>query len=139
MKKLDDIPKKVIFEVPERYFESLPTKIQTRITERKSAHGFSLAAFTWKYAIPVVLLTAAGIFWFTKNESITTAETLLSSIETEDLVSYLQESDLSTEDILEEIYFNDDDATDIEEAVFDTHFNNATEEELLDQLDLNTL
>jgi hypothetical protein len=141
MKKLDDIPKKQIFEVPDGYFDSLPTRIQARITERKSAHGFSLSAFTWKYAIPVVMLTAVGIFLFTKtNNAITSdADTLLANVETADLIIYLEESDLSTDDMLAEIYFDNDDATDIEEAVYETHFDGATEDELLEELDLNSI
>ena len=32
MKKLEDIPKKEIFDVPDGYFEKLPGKIQARIS-----------------------------------------------------------------------------------------------------------
>ncbi|RAV99521.1 hypothetical protein [Pseudochryseolinea flava] len=139
MKKLEDIPKKQVFEVPEGYFDSLPTRIQSRITGRKSSHAFSLASFSWKYALPVVLLTAAGIFWFSQSGSSTNAENILASVETEDLVAYLEETDLSTDEILTEIDFNADDANEIEQAVYDTHFDGASEDELLEELDLNTL
>ena len=137
MKKLEDIPKKQVFDVPDGYFDSLPSRIQARISSRKSTHAFSLASFQWKYAIPVVLITAAGLFWFSKDSS-ATAENLLATIGTEDLMAYLEESDLSTDEILDEIDFDHDDASEIEQAVYDTHFDGASDEELLEELDLNT-
>ena len=138
MKKLEDIPKKQVFEVPDGYFDTLPSRIQTRISSRESDHAFSFAWFQWKYALPAVVIAAAGFFWFSKGQS-PTAETLLASVETEDLVTYLEESDLSTDEILAEIDFDNDDADDIEQAVYDTHFDGASDEELLEELDLNTL
>ena len=54
-------------------------------------------------------------------------------------MAYLEESDLSTDEILAEIDFDNDDADDIEQAVYDTHFDGASDEELLEELDLNTL
>lgn len=138
MKKLEDIPKKQVFEVPDGYFDALPTRIQARISAEKSTPALSFAWSQLKYALPAVMIAAAAILWFS-NESAPTAESLLSSIETEDLVIYLEESDLSTDEILAGIDFDNDDAADIEQAVYDTHFDGASDEELLEELDLNTL
>jgi hypothetical protein len=116
MKKLEDIPKKQVFTVPEGYFERLPNKIQARISQPEEKQPFFI--FSLKYAFPVVVLMAAGIFWYSQRTAPQDAESMLASVQTEALIAYLDESELSTEDILEDVEFNADDVEAIESEVY---------------------
>src|SRR5258705_12094994 len=101
MKKLEDIPKKNIFEVPEGYFERLPGVIQTRISVSPSSPtGFPYWGKVLRYALPVLLLLGAGIFWY-RNDSFpskVSVQSELASIRPDQLAAYLVEHDLTTED-----------------------------------------
>jgi hypothetical protein len=137
MKKLEDIPKKEIFEVPEGYFEKLPGIIQARVSERQSSLQFSFARFSIRYVLPAFLLIAGATFWFTKISLATDAETLLADIETEALVAYLDDSDLSTDELLDNATLLDQfDAEDIEDEVYGLPFTPEETEELINDIDL---
>jgi hypothetical protein len=130
MKKLEDIPKKEIFNVPEGYFDKLPTQIQSRVAGREK-RDFTFVG-NLKYALPIVTLLVVGIFWFypmRQQQQDSTA--MLATVNTEDLVAYLNESDLSTDEVLESVDFNAIDLDDIEENVYDL---NADEKESLENL-----
>jgi hypothetical protein len=118
MKKLEDIPKKEIFTTPEGYFDALPGKIQARISAKPEKQPFF--AYTLKYALPVIALLAAGIFWYTANQETTPAdaESILASVETEALIAYLDESEISTEDLIENLEFRTDDIEAIESEIY---------------------
>ena len=132
--KLEDIPKKDIFNVPEGYFDKLPNTIQARITSQKSASSWGSPWVTaLKYAVPAVVLVVAGILWF--NKPVQDAETILASIQTEDLVAYLDDSDLTTDDVLESVDFNADDVDQIENEVYELNINTVDYNEMLDELD----
>lgn len=120
MKKLENIPQKEIFSVPDGYFDTLPGKIQARISEETPAReqGF-VFRYKLQYVLPVVVLLAAGIYWFTGSNQTNDPETLLASVQTEALMAYLSESDLTTEDILETIEFNTSDLDAIESEVYE--------------------
>jgi hypothetical protein len=118
MKKLEDIPKNNIFEVPEGYFEKLPGIIQSRIALDKpveESRPFFVLAL--RYAIPVVVLAVAGIFIFQNYQSRQDdSASLLASVSNEELVSYLIEGDdVSTEELLEDININDIDINNLRE------------------------
>ena len=105
MKKLEDIPKKTIFEVPEGYFDKLPGVIQSRIAEkspiRERASYFSLSL---RYALPTIVLIAASIFVYqTYYNQPADVESILASVDSQDLVDYLDEDEVSIEDILEDV------------------------------------
>ncbi|MEQ8302765.1 MAG: hypothetical protein RIB47_05185 [Cyclobacteriaceae bacterium] len=108
MKKLDDIPKKSIYEVPEGYFDKLPGIIQSRIADEKKVYErpayFQLAL---KYALPVLALIAV-LFFVVRNDEVTgNPEEMLATISSEELAIYLQESDLTTDELLEEVDLNE--------------------------------
>jgi hypothetical protein len=128
MKKLEDIPKKEIFNVPEGYFDKLPMQIQSRVAGREKRHFTFVGSL--KYALPIVTLLVVGIFWFYPTQQ-QDSTAMLATVNTEDLVAYLNESDLSTDDVLESIDFNTTDLDDIEESVYDV---NADEKESLENL-----
>ena len=136
MKKLEDIPKKQVFEVPEGYFEKLPAIIQSRITTKTYDQSFFHAyKYRLQFVIPVVLLLVAGIFWFTQRDTTTGAEDLLAAVETADLVAYLSEADLTTDDLLNHVVLDNDDVIAIEENVYEFELTDTDFEQLLDEIE----
>lgn len=129
MKKLEDIPKKEIFNVPEGYFDKLPTQIQSRVATGQKRNFTFIGSL--KYALPVVTLLVVGIFWFYPAQQQQDSTAMLAAVNTEDLVAYLNESDLSTDEVLESVDFNATDLDDIEGSVYDV---NADEKESLENL-----
>ena len=106
MKKLEDIPKKTIFEVPDGYFDKLPGVIQSRIVEQSPVHEpVSYFVLTLRYALPVVVLIAASIFLYQNyyNAQPTDAASILASVDSQDLVDYLDDDDVSMEEILDDV------------------------------------
>ena len=136
MKKLDDIPKKQNFEVPEGYFEKLPGIIQSRITQqtKEKSWGFDLG-FALRFAVPVVILLAVGIFWYSRSHMEKSVENILASVQTEDLITYLSESDFTTDELLEDAQLNSQDAIDIEESVYELQFNDSEFEEIFNEIE----
>lgn len=109
--KLDEIEKKNIHGVPEGYFEQLSQVIQTRAVEsqqstNKGAAGWKVAL---RYAIPAVFLIALSVYLFMQERNIqsTSPEKLLADVSSAEIIDYLADSDISTEDILENIDFNE--------------------------------
>jgi|GEM_PF-6563970 len=116
MKKLEDIPKKnEVFEVPERYFDVLPDRIQKRIAAQQpeSRHAWTLAL---RFALPTV--AAIVIVWFWLKPAQADASTILASVDTEQLIAYIGESEWSTDDVLGEIQMDQSMVDAIEEEVY---------------------
>jgi hypothetical protein len=140
MKKLEHIPKKEIFEVPDGYFERLPGNIQARIsgsissTERRFIFRYKLP-----YALPLIVFVAVTVYWLSVPRQPENVESLLASVQTEQLVAYLGESDLTTEDLLEHVDFNSDDLEAIENSVYPFGSNAPQFENLVDEMDLDTI
>jgi hypothetical protein len=131
MKKLEDIPKNHPFKVPEGYFDSLPGIIQARVAEKfevKEAKPYFRYAL--QYALPVVVLAiVAVIYLFPTNPQ--DVDTMLASVSTEELVAYLEQSDITTEELLNEM---DLDSESVEAIESEVYFNDI---ENLDELDLD--
>jgi hypothetical protein len=72
----------------------------------------------WKLALPAVVI-AIGLFWFTANPTSNDAESILASVNTNDLVAYLNDSEISIEDVIEAADFNNEDLDEIEGEVYD--------------------
>ncbi len=110
MKKLEDIPKKNIFEVPDGYFDRLPGVIQSRIAENNPLRErTSYFALSLRYVLPVILVITASIFVYQNyyNTQPTDTESLLASVSSQDLVEYLDDDDVSIEEILEDVDVNE--------------------------------
>ena len=106
MKKLEDIAKKTIFEVPEGYFDKLPGVIQSRIAEKNPVReNISYFALSLRYALPAILLIAASIFVYQNyyNSQPADAASMLATVDSQDLVDYLDDGEVSIEDILEDV------------------------------------
>jgi hypothetical protein len=138
MKKLEDIPKKQVFDVPEGYFEKLTSTIQARVAEKESRRAITLLSLpaVIRYALPALVLVAVGIFWFQNNASQTDAESILASVSTEDLVAYLNDSEISTDELMNAAEFDEEDLDDIESEVYKLHFEDLDLEDMqLDETD----
>lgn len=134
MKKLEDIPKTNPFEAPEGYFEKLPTIIQSRVL--KPSQRFNAATrFVLQFAVPVVvMMVIAGLFWINRPDAHVSAESMLASIQTEDLVAYLKDSDFTTEELLNAVELDVDDANQIEEAVYEFQLDDSDLENILNDI-----
>ncbi|MBX2969322.1 MAG: hypothetical protein KF803_08115 [Cyclobacteriaceae bacterium] len=120
MKNLENIPKKNIFDVPDGYFEKLPSRIQARIgAENPQAETKPYFRYALQYALPVVLVVVAAIFIFKPKSN--SVEEMLASVSTEQLVAYLDEVDmntLSTEELIESFEFDTETIEAIEQEVY---------------------
>lgn len=134
MGKLEDIPKKQVFNVPENYFDKLPAQIQSRLSTGKTDLEIRpVYRYALRYALPLLLAFVIGIFFY-KNSLAPDAESILASVQTTDLVNYLNESELSTEDLLENVDFNRAELEAIENEVYDFNL-----DDIHHEMDLNTL
>ncbi|MBS1508980.1 MAG: hypothetical protein JSS79_20245 [Bacteroidetes bacterium] len=109
MKKLDDIPKQNIFEVPDGYFDRLPMKIQSRIEASRPAPATAKWSLALRLALPALILIV-GVIYFLNPKVSGGTEDLLASINTENLIAYLDESDLTESELLEAVKFDEIDA-----------------------------
>ena len=136
MLRLEDIPKKQIFEVPERYFEELPLRIQARVA---ASYQRSAPRPVWRYAVQYALpLVLAVVILFYRYYPATDAESILESVETADLVLYLQqEPALTAEDIIENVDFVPADVEAIEAEAYDLEIGSSNSGDL--EMELNTL
>jgi hypothetical protein len=117
MSRLEDVPGKDFFTVPDGYFDQLPAKIQGRI-ERSKLH-YTLRPLLRPaliYALPL-LIVAVVLFLTTRPRP--DAEAMLASVKTADLIHYLQESKITTEEMLEAIDFSVDDLEALENQAYD--------------------
>ena len=131
MKKLEDIPKQNIFEVPDGYFDKLPSVIQARIA-RPEPKFWQLPAF--KYAMPVAALFLVAIFWWNSQPG-TSLEDQLNDIQTEQLLAYLETSDISTDYLTEEVNWTEGDLNELEETVLSSmEFSDMELEEMANEL-----
>jgi hypothetical protein len=120
MKKLEDIPKKNIYEVPDGYFDQLALKIQARIEVSSPSRSVGAWTLALRYALPAVIVAIALVFIF-RPGSMQDPEQLLASIPTEHLVAYLDDSEISEQDLLEIIKFDDADADSLSMQVQDEY------------------
>jgi hypothetical protein len=135
MKKLEDIPKKEVFKVPEGYFDNLPTIIQSRVAGQKKDRAF-FPSFTYalRFAVPVVILGVVGYFWLGPDSQPESAESILATIETADLVAYLNQTDLTTEELLEGVQLDAHDVDQIESEIYGDDLTDENFEEILDEI-----
>lgn len=116
MKRLEDIPKKDIFSVPDGYFDRLPGIIQSRVAPSQPEPRYSTARFVLRFALPVMVVFALALFLF-RNPTVPdqNPEDILATVSSEAMVAYLEESDLTIEDILDNVDYSDDDVIQIEQ------------------------
>lgn len=118
MKKLENIPKKNIYKVPDGYFDKLPMKIGARIETRSTKEQEqSYLRYALHYALPSVVLMVVSFLVF-RADTQPSADTLLSSVSTEQLIAYLEDSNLTTEELLDNFEFDALSVEGIEQEVY---------------------
>src|SRR5690349_21257375 len=101
MKKLEDIPKNHPFKVPEGYFDRLPEVIQARVANKSMVkEGKPYFRYALQYALPAIAMAIVAVIYLTPNKP-ETIDTMLASVSTEDLVAYLEESEITADELLE--------------------------------------
>ena len=91
--KLSDLPKRNIYEVPDKYFDRLPTQIM----ERTAGAGYSPApwyAAAWKplrmALASLALLLAVGVVYFTQLRNQSEEQVIhLATVADDDIMDYL--------------------------------------------------
>ncbi len=101
--KLEDLERKDIFTTPEGYFESLPNQIQERIDlqERKinrPVHKLVPKRMYYIAASVAVFFMVAILLLLAPKET-TSVQNLLAEVSTEDMIEYLEMSDVSVAEI----------------------------------------
>jgi len=131
--RLNEIPKKELLEVPERYFDELPLKIQKRIPQSRSReHAFNLV-HVLKWAPALILVVLLSLWWLVKPETQTsTFEEQLALITDEEIIIYLEDSEISTEDIIETV-------SDRSLIIEDTHIEDIIDQEIINDEELEEL
>lgn len=118
MKNLEEIPKNHPFKVSDDYFDRLPGRIQSRIEQevgvKESKPYFRYAL---QYALPIALVVIAAVFYL-KPATPQDADSLLASVETADLVAYLEESEMTTDELIESVDFDSESVEAIESEVY---------------------
>ncbi|MEO9967036.1 MAG: hypothetical protein ABJF11_14655 [Reichenbachiella sp.] len=99
---LEDIRKENIHQVPEGYFDELPLKIQSRIAVEQEV---SSPLFIPRMQLTHVLTAAIVIFvlgwlFYPMGQGDLSIDQSLAEIDSADLIEYLFEENVSTEDIL---------------------------------------
>lgn len=107
--KLDELPKKQLYSVPDDYFKELPSIIQARVVKPEQART---PAPVWssalRYALPVIALVMMLVYFGVrlKNDDID-VQAMIDEIPTEELISYITESEITTDELLSLIDLNE--------------------------------
>ncbi|WP_456462275.1 hypothetical protein [Reichenbachiella sp.] len=142
-KKIDieSLERKSIHQVPDGYFEDLPLKIQTRINNQKeptSPAFITRMQLVWSLSAAIAIFLIGWILY--PQDTSPTAEQLLASIETEDLIDYLYEEDISTDEIIasvDENFFLEE-LEDLETEMINEDLSNEDLETIYSELDYST-
>jgi hypothetical protein len=138
MKKLEDIPKKPVFKVPDGYFEELPMVIQARMTERRRPLLAEVLKYGVRFALPVTAIIIAAVFWFRPVASV---ESQIAEIDVDQIAYYLDDADTQSDDVHDVSDFTSTELDDLEDAVY-SQMDYSLEietEELLNDIDLDNL
>ena len=103
---LNKVEKKHIYQVPDKYFDELPGIIQAKVAKKPPFYQTSAFRIGFRYAFPVACLLVIGIylgFFRGQNQPSQSFEALIAEVSYEDLVAYLENSDISTEEIIANI------------------------------------
>jgi hypothetical protein len=129
MKKLDDIPKKKIFEVPEDYFHQLPGVIQSRVEAQKQAKVVHFPGIL-RYAAAAIVIVAIGLWLGLRTSSHEAVEEQLAQIPTGELISYLEDSEMSVDELVGEITLDTAEVHEIENKIYDLTLGDQNAEEI---------
>ena len=135
MKRLEDIPKKNIFETPEGYFDELPNIIQARVAEKnKASSPIPSFGLVLRYAIPVVVVAFTLFFIFRQDDVLRSPDQMLATISSEELTYYLVESDFTTDELLDLVDLSDSDIDALNGEILSPDFDDELLKEYADDL-----
>lgn len=117
MKKLEDLPKRVDFKVPEGYFEELPMRIQSRIATNPEKQGMPAIRVALRYAMPLVAILAIGVVWYMESRPVTIQEKLAQFNEAE-LTLFVDDAELTSEELAELVTWSAADLDELEDEVY---------------------
>ena len=128
--KLENISKEQGFSVPDGYFDKLPTIIQAKAIESTKKREILAPVGLLRLAIPsLLLIMVAGYFGYkyvnSSKDSDAKIELMLAEVSTEDLVEYLDQTELTSEDLLDLVSFEGERIDD-----FSDNLENVSDEEL---------
>ncbi len=99
--KLDDIEKKIPYEVPDDYFLNLTADIQSKISTKSKIEIIPKWALRLAFVPALLLMVFIGYKVYDSNDvSIPQSEILLANIPDEDIISYLDQEELSLNDLM---------------------------------------
>jgi hypothetical protein len=118
MKKLDDIPKNHPFKVPDGYFDRLPGIIQARIAEKSEIkESRPYFRYALQYALPAIALVIVAVIYLVPRTP-ETVESMLATVSTEEIVAYLEESEITADELLESMDLNAENVEAIESELY---------------------
>jgi hypothetical protein len=136
--KLEDSPGKADFKVPDKYFDELPTRIQARLTNSKSPGWHFTPRFALRYALPLIGLFGIGLLWY--NQSNQTIIGQLENIDEAQLSFFIDDPDLTSEELVENVTWSADDLETLEHEVYDVlDASGETLDVVIDELELENL
>ena len=140
---LERLEKKQIYQVPDKYFDELPGIIQSRITKKTRFYQTSVFRIGVRYALPVACLLVIGVyfgFFGSQNQQPQNFDALIADVSYEDLAAYLENSDISTEEIIASIedqdFYIEFDSEEID-PLLDFDLENENVEELIEELEID--
>ncbi len=107
--KLDELPKKQLYSVPDDYFKELPSIIQARAVKPEQAQTPALIwSSALRYALPVIALVMMLVYFGVRiNNDDIDVQAMIDEIPTEELISYITESEITTDELLSLIDLNE--------------------------------
>lgn len=100
--RVDELEKKNVFSVPDRYFDRLPSQIQARVSGRNQAAHFSFGCLLRAGAFASVALLVLSL-WFFHEKPGTSPEAQLAGVSPEEIATYLQNSEVTQRELIEVI------------------------------------
>ncbi|MFT6865855.1 MAG: hypothetical protein ACJA08_000681 [Cyclobacteriaceae bacterium] len=99
--QIDDIEKKNPYQVPDGYFLKLTSDIQAKVVTETNKYHAPQWIIRWAMVPALMVMVFAG-YWIydSNNPSISQSETLLAAISDEEILSYLDESELSLNELV---------------------------------------
>jgi hypothetical protein len=101
--KFDDLPKRDIFKAPDGYFDSLPERLVSRISNDETKVRTISSPWRAVGYVAAASVTLIAILWFANSDSFkqVTPQETLAQVSTEDLASYLESEEIDLSDIIE--------------------------------------
>ncbi len=142
---LEHLKKENVFQVPDQYFETLPELINEKVKKNNSQSGTKVIRMTFRYALPVAAMVVVaiylGIFSQSTDESLE-VEDMIANITVEELYDYLENSEISTDEIIAsldneelDLDFNDGSIN----LIDDLDLTDENMEMIIDEFDLDSL